>query len=238
MRPPAHISVPPLLLLLSCPRGIYRCVQLLLLLLLLLILSGGTARAGRGRRATSVSPDLLPPWLVRQQVSNMSREFHDAWGTCGAKREVPQSCDGQVRLRHHHGRGHCGSLRSERRVHHICNHHKGRVRTQRFRSMPLPNCGPWTNTTHWGREVGESTEKCFRTLRHLLHMDEVAGAAACRFSHILARYDCHAATTFVGEYLSPHHSMCALCQVGCRALCYFPCPTRSFVTSAVHQHIP
>lgn len=219
MRPPAHIPVPPLLLLLSCPRGIYRCVQLLLLLLLLLILSGGTARAGRGRRATSVSLDLLPPWLVRQQVSNMSREFNDAWGTCGAKPEVPQRCDGHVHLRHH-GRGHCGSLRSDRHVRHICDHHNGKVRAQRLRRLRPPNCGPWTNTSHWGREVAQSTEKCFRTLRHLLHMDELAGAAACRLSHILERYDCHAATTFVGEHLSPHHSMCALCQVGCPALHY------------------
>lgn len=214
MRPPAHTPVPPLLLLLSCPRGIYRCVQLLLLLLLLLILSGGTARAGRGRRATSVSPDLLPPWLVRQQVTNMSREFHDAWGTCGAKAEPPHHCDGHHR--HHHGRGHCGSVRSEEQMQRVCEHRSGRARAQhlkRLHGLHPPNCGPWTNTSHWEQEVAESPEKCFRTMRHLLHMDKLAGAAVCRFSHILARYDCFAATTFVGRHLSPHHSMCALCQV-------------------------
>lgn len=216
MRPPAHAPDPPLLLLRSCPRSIYRCVQLLLLLLLLLILSGGTARAGRGRRATSVLPDLLPPWLVRQQVSNMSREFHDAWGTCGAKVEVPHHCDDHVHLRHH-GRGHCGSLRSEQQVHRVCNHRSGRERTLHLRRLRPPNCGPWTNTSHWGREVAVSTKQCYRTLRHLLHMDELAGAATCRFSHILARYDCYAATTFVAKHLNPHHSICDLCQVGHRA---------------------
>lgn len=209
MRPPAHAPVPPLLLLLSCPRGIYRCVQLLLLLLLLLIVSGGTARAGRGRRATSVSPDLLPPWLVRQQVTNMSREFHDSWDACGSKWEVPHRCGDHVHHLRHHGRGHCSLMRAR----HVCDRRSGWERTHHLRKLRVPNCGPWTNTSHWGQEVAESPEKCFRTLRHLLHMDDVAGAAVCRYSRILARYDCHAATTFVGAHLSPHHSMCDLCQV-------------------------
>ena len=211
MRPPAHSPVPPLLLLLSCPRGIYRCVQLLLLLLLLLIVSGGTARAGRGRRATSVSPDLLPHWLVRHQVTNMSREFHDSWGACGSKWEMPRHCGGHVHLRHH-GRGHCNS--PDYLVQHVCDARSGRMRTQRLRKLRAPHCGLWTNTSHWGQEVAESTEKCFRTLRHLLHMDDLVGAAVCRYSRILARYDCHAATSFLAANLSPHHSMCDLCQVG------------------------
>ncbi|XP_045122398.1 uncharacterized protein LOC123510942 isoform X2 [Portunus trituberculatus] len=218
MRPPAHSPVPPLLLLLSCPRGIYRCVQLLLLLLLLLIVSGGTARAGRGRRPTSVSPDLLPPWLVGEQVSNMSREFHDSWGVCGHRREqqAPQEqqvCQGHVHLRHH-GRGHCGGghHHSDHLAQRVCHHGTGRARRQHLRKLRAPNCGPWTNTSHWGREVAESSEKCFQTMRHLLHMDDLAGAAACRYSSILARYDCRGSSSFLGARLTPHHSMCDLCQ--------------------------
>ncbi|MPC80062.1 hypothetical protein E2C01_074627 [Portunus trituberculatus] len=149
----------------------------------------------------------------------MSREFHDSWGVCGHRREqqAPQEqqvCQGHVHLRHH-GRGHCGGghHHSDHLAQRVCHHSTGRARRQHLRKLRAPNCGPWTNTSHWGREVAESSEKCFQTMRHLLHMDDLAGAAACRYSSILARYDCRGSSSFLGARLTPHHSMCDLCQV-------------------------
>ncbi|XP_069181462.1 uncharacterized protein [Procambarus clarkii] len=209
MRPPAQLPVPPLLLVLSHLRSNYRCLQLVLLLLLLL--SARNVRAGRGRRATSLAPDLLPLWLPHQQVTNMSRELHDSWGACGHSGPEPQQCHGHVHHLRHHGRGHC-NLRPEELVKHVCNHSSKRRRLKLLEEMRPPTCGPWGHSSYWRREVAKSANKCFTALRHLLHMDDLARAATCRFASILSRYDCPSASTFVTAHLTPGHNMCFLCQ--------------------------
>lgn len=205
MRPPAHAPVPPLLLLLSLARGNCRCVQLLLLLLLLL---SSATWAGRGRRATSVAPYLLPPWMAEQQVNNMSRKLQDAWGGCGHSQDPPK----HHRLRHH-GRRHHGQM-PEVKVEHVCSHESEFKRRKKFQDFQLATCPQWAVNTSWENEVANSTARCFTALRHLVHIDQLAAAAVCRYSRILRQYDCHSATTFIARHLSPAQEFCTQCQVG------------------------
>lgn len=121
--------------------------------------------------------------LIERQVLHVDR-------ACGPVNDHAKCHSKALPLHVRHGHGRCSDqvLRDEFVVERICLRLKHRPARNPFRHLRMKTCHEWGSRQ--GLSANLTVPQCFRRLRHLLYIDQLAANVVCVFKGILLKAAC------------------------------------------------